>query len=292
MKTILVTGSGGFIGGHLVEQLSKEYRVVPFDKVIGLDIRSRGDLAKVFSMYKIDCVVHLAALAGVRPSIEDPLSYLETNVTGTMNLLEAMKVYNCKKIVFASSSSVYGNNLSGKPSEETDLRSPISPYAFTKASAEDILKLYSKTFDIDSISTRFFTVYGPNQRKDLAISKFIKAIKEDSEICVYGDGTQSRDYTFISDIINGIEKAVEKVVESEICECINLCSGHTISVNGIIQKLFKITGKEVKVKYEDKKLGDVNITYGNNEKAKKVLKWVPEVSIDEGLKQQLNGVIE
>lgn len=288
MKTILVTGSGGFIGGHLVEQLGKEYRVVPFDKVIGLDIRSKGDLAKVFSIYKIDCVVHLAALAGVRPSIEDPLPYLETNVTGTMNLLEAMKVYNCKKIVFASSSSVYGNNFSEEPSKEEDEKSPISPYAYTKATTEDLLKLYNKIFKIDSISTRFFTVYGPNQRKDLAISKFIRAIKEGSEITVYGDGNQRRDFTFISDIVDGIEKSVKKVLESEICECINLCSGNAVSVNEVIEKLFKITGKRVSVVHEEEKLGDVNLTYGNNERARLLLNWKPEVSIEEGLRQQFS----
>ena len=147
-------------------------------------------------------------------------------------------------------------------------------------------------YNIDSISTRFFTVYGPNQRKDLAISKFIRAIREGSEINVYGDGAQCRDYTFVGDIVSGINKSIEKVLENSMCECVNLCSGHTVSVNEVIKKLFKIAGKEVKVKYEDKKLGDVNITYGNNEKARKVLNWKPEVSIDEGLEQQFNGVIK
>ena len=292
MKTLLVTGSEGFIGSHLVKYLEGRYHIIHFDKVLGQDIKIKEDLEAVFSENKVDCVIHLAALAGVRPSIESPLLYLENNVTGTMNLLEVMNKYDCKKIVFASSSSVYGNNFSGEPSKETDERKPISPYAFTKASVEDMLKLYNSMYNIDSISTRFFTVYGPDQRKDLAISKFIRAIREGSEINVYGDGAQCRDYTFVGDIVSGIKKSIEKVLENNMCECINLCSGHTVSVNEVIKKLFKIAGKEVKVKYEDKKLGDVNLTYGNNQKALELLNWKPEVSIDEGLEQQFNGVIK
>ena len=284
----MVTGSKGFIGSHLMEHLSGKYNLIPFDKVIGLDVRSRNDLAKVFDIYRIDCVVHLAALAGVRPSMKDPTEYLRNNVEGTMNLLETMKEHDCKKIVFASSSSVYGNNLSGKCSSETDPKNPISPYAYTKSTVEDMLKLYHEVFGIDSISARFFTVYGPNQRKDLAISKFIQAVEEGSEIHVYGDGEQKRDYTFVEDIVDGIEKAIVKVLNNNMCECINLCSGHAVSVNEVIEKLFKIAGKETEVIYEDKKIGDVNMTFGDNQKAEILLNWKPKTSIDEGLKVQYN----
>ena len=286
MKTLLITGSEGFIGSHLVKKLENKYKIIHFDKVIGKDIRIQDDLESVFKKHKIDCVVHLAAFAGVRPSIEKPLLYVENNVKGTMNILEIMRKYHCKKIVFASSSSVYGNNFSNRSSIESDTKNPISPYAYTKATVEDMLKLYHETFGIDSISTRFFTVYGPNQRKDLAISKFIKAIKEDSEIHVYGDGEQSRDYTFVEDIVRGIEKSIEKVVKNNMCESVNLCSSHTVTVNELIAKLSHISGKVAKVIYEDKKLGDVNLTYGDNTKAKELLKWEPQVSIDEGLERQ------
>ena len=286
MKTLLITGSAGFIGSHLVKQLNGKYKIICFDKITGQDIRVKEDLEAVFKKHKIDCVIHLAAFAGVRPSIENPLLYLQNNVYGTMNLLETMRVYGCKKIVFASSSSVYGNNFTGHSSSETEAKKPISPYAYTKATVEDMLALYHETFGVDSISTRFFTVYGPNQRSDLAISKFIKAIKEDTEIHVYGDGKQSRDYTFVSDIVNGIEKTIEKVIKNDICECVNLCSGNTVTVNEVIAKLAEISGKTPKVVYEDKKLGDVNLTYGNNNKAKELLGWTPEVSIDKGLEIQ------
>lgn len=286
MKTLLITGSEGFIGSHLVKHLNDRYKIIHFDKVIGKDLRFKEEIEEVFKKYKIDCVVHLAGYAGVRPSIEKPLIYLDDNVRSTMNLLEVMKEYHCNKIVFASSSSVYGNNFLNKPSSETDTKNPISPYAYTKSTIEDMLKLYHETFGMDSISTRFFTVYGPNQRKDLAISKFIKAIKEDSEIHVYGDGTQSRDYTYIDDIVNGLERSIKLVIKNNICECINLCSSKPISVNKLLDKLFEISGKEVKIIYEDNKIGDVNLTYGNNKKAKELLHWSPKVSINEGLKLQ------
>lgn len=287
MKTLLITGSEGFIGSHLVKQLEGKYKILCFDKAIGKDIRIFEDLNDVFRKHKIDCVVHLAAFAGVRPSIEQPLLYLENNVKGTMVLLEVMRRYNCRKIVFASSSSVYGNNFSNKASSEIDEKRPISPYAYTKSTVEDMLRLYHDTFSFQSISTRFFTVYGPNQRTDLAISKFIKAIMEGSEIHVYGDGKQSRDYTYVGDIVSGIEKAIEKVLKTEdICESVNLCSNYTVTVNQLIEKISKIIGKKSNIVYEDKKLGDVNITYGDNTKAKKLLNWTPKVSIDEGLERQ------
>ena len=232
-KTYLVTGGAGFIGSSLADfLLKKDYKVVVIDnfcdfydpsikrnnvkdnldnpnyKLYEIDLRCKSDVEKVFRENKIDVVIHLAAMAGVRPSIENPILYQEVNCIGTQNLLEVMKEYGVKNLVMASSSSVYGNNKK-VPFKETDIVDyAISPYAATKKSNEVMTHVYHKLFNMNVIMLRFFTVYGPRQRPDLAINKFTRLMLNDEEVTMFGDGTTSRDYTYIDDIVSAIYSSI------------------------------------------------------------------------------------
>ena len=223
---ILITGGAGFIGSTLADKLLKENNEIvildnfndyynpqlkdsnvknnldnPNYKLYRGDICDKELVNKIFEENKIEKVVHIAARAGVRPSLENPLSYVQTNIYGTTVILEQMQKHNCKKLIFASSSSVYGNCTADKFSEDLKVTEPISPYAATKSSCEQIIYTFSKLYDINAVCLRFFTVFGPRQRPDLAIRKFIELIEKDEPIPVYGDGTTMRDYTFIDDIV-------------------------------------------------------------------------------------------
>ncbi|HCU07034.1 MAG TPA: epimerase [Holosporales bacterium] len=304
---ILITGVAGFIGSNLAEKLlSAGNRIVgldnfdPFyDKRIKLnnlqqlsknpyfsfyegDILDNALLNKLFSNEKIEIVIHLAAKAGVRPSILDPVGYYHTNVIGTLNILEAMKKYQVKKMVFASSSSVYGNNET-VPFMETDIVDfPISPYAASKKAGELLCHTYHHLYGFDIFCMRFFTVYGPKQRPDLAIHKFTKALINQEEIPFYGDGSSRRDYTHISDIINGIECAIEKIEGFNI---FNLGESKTTSLSELVEYLEKYTNEKAKLIKLPFQPGDVNITYANTEKARKLLNYHPTMNIDDGLKE-------
>lgn len=240
MKTILVTGAAGFIGSHLCERLiSQEDFVIGLDnfdsfynrkikesniqnllksdkfKLVEGDIR-KSDCVDSICKKDIDVIVHLAAKAGVRPSIEDPLSYSDVNINGTMVMLEAAKKFNIEKFIFASSSSVYGNNKKVPFSEVDNVDNPISPYAATKKAGELICYTYHNLYKINISCLRFFTVYGPRQRPDLAIHKFAKLIAAGKSIPVFGDGSMMRDFTFIDDIIDGVMAAIKKCSGYEI----------------------------------------------------------------------------
>ena len=251
-----------------------------------VDIRDINEMTRIFEENKIDAVAHLAAAAGVRPSIQDPLLYEEVNVRGTMNVLELMKKNNIKKFVCASSSSVYGNNEKVPFSEEDNVDRAISPYAATKKTCEIIAHTYFYLYNIDTVMLRFFTVYGPRQRPDLAIHKFTKMISRGEKIPFYGDGTTQRDYTYIEDIIDGVIKSIKYVEENKnVYEIINLGESETIS----LKKMVETIEKELKIKaildIQPMQDGDVNRTYANVSKAKEILKYKPETKFGDGIKK-------
>jgi len=270
MKTYLVTGGAGFIGSHLVDYLLnqnakvividdfntyydpkikwaniKEHQTNPNYTLVQGDICDFDLLESIYKQNKINTIVHLAARAGVRPSLEDPILYQEVNGRGTTNILELAKRYDVKKLVLASSSSVYGNNEKVPFSEKDIVDYSISPYAATKKANEVLGHVYHKLYHMDMIFLRFFTVYGPRQRPDLAIHKFAKLIDEGKPIPFYGDGSNARDYTFIEDIIDGVTKSIKYVEEnSNVYEILNLGESSPIRLDFMVKTLEDALGKK------------------------------------------------
>lgn len=250
------------------------------------DIRDKNGLQKIFENHKIDLVIHLAALAGVRPSIEKPLEYEEVNVRGTMNLWELCEKYNIKKFVCASSSSVYGNNEKIPFSEDDNVDRPISPYAATKKCGEILGHVYHHLYKIDMIQLRFFTVYGPRQRPDLAIHKFTKLISENKEIPFYGDGFTARDYTFIDDIIDGILKSIQYLETNEnIYETINLGENKVITLTEMVSEIEENLNKKAVKKLLPMQPGDVQKTNADITKAKNLIGYKPTTTFKNGIKK-------
>ena len=310
-KTYLVTGGAGFIGSSLADfLLKKDYKVVVIDnfcdfydpsikrnnvkdnldnpnyKLYEIDLRCKSDVEKVFRENKIDVVIHLAAMAGVRPSIENPILYQEVNCIGTQNLLEVMKEYGVKNLVMASSCGVYGNNKK-VPFKETDIVDyAISPYAATKKSNEVMTHVYHKLFNMNVIMLRFFTVYGPRQRPDLAINKFTRLMLNDEEVTMFGDGTTSRDYTYIDDIVSGIYSSINYVLNNnDVYEIVNLGNSSPISLKEMINTIAEVLNKEPKIKEMPMQQGDVNITYADISKAKEMLNYDPKTPFKEGIEK-------
>lgn len=304
----LITGGAGFIGSSLTERLLddnnkifvidnfndyydvnlKKKNIQPFlanknYKLYRGDICDRNLVKEIFRQNHIDVVVHIAARAGVRPSLEDPLEYVRSNIEGTINILENMKEFSCKKIVFASSSSVYGNCTAEKFSEDLKVTEPISPYAATKSACEQFLYTYSKLYGINAVCLRFFTVYGPKQRPDLAIRKFIELIEQDKSIPVYGDGSTMRDYTYIEDILNGICAAIE--YDKTPYEIINLGGGSPVTLSQMIRTIEKVLNKQAKIERLPMQPGDVNKTVSDISKAQKLLNYEPKTTFEEGIKK-------
>ena len=250
------------------------------------DIRNKEGLEKIFQKHKIDMVIHLAALAGVRPSIERPLEYAEVNITGTMNLWELCKDFQIKKFINASSSSVYGNNEKTPFSEDDSVENPISPYAATKKSTEILGHVYHHLYGIDMIHLRFFTVYGPRQRPDLAIHKFTKLISENKEIPFYGNGSTARDYTFIDDIIEGIHKSITHIEsQDQVYEIINLGESQVINLNEMVETIENELEKKSIKKNLPLQPGDVNKTNANIQKAKTLIGYQPRTHFQNGIKK-------
>lgn len=250
------------------------------------DIRDKNGLEKIFQNHPIDLVIHLAALAGVRPSIERPLEYEEVNVRGTMNLWELCNQFNIKKFVCASSSSVYGNNEKTPFSETDNVDQPISPYAATKKSGEVLGHVYHSLYGIDIIQLRFFTVYGPRQRPDLAIHKFTKLISENKEIPFYGDGNTARDYTYIDDIIDGILKSVDYLEKnSDIYEIINLGESEVVTLSEMLSEIEKNLNKTAIKKILPLQPGDVQKTSADITKAKNMIGYNPTTNFQNGTKK-------
>jgi UDP-glucuronate 4-epimerase len=305
MKT-LVTGAAGFIGSHLCQRLlAEEWNVVGVDnfddfydpeikrrniteclknknfQLVEADIRNGAAIDKVVAD-GIEIIVHLAARAGVRPSIEKPLLYADVNINGTMILLEAARKHSIKKFIFGSSSSVYGNNKKVPFSERDSVDFPISPYAATKKACELICHTYHYLYNIDITCLRFFTVYGPRQRPDLAIHKFAKLIEQDKPIPVFGDGSMMRDFTYIDDIINGTVAAMEKCAGFNIY---NLGESRPITVNDLIAEIEKALGRKAVKEYLPPQPGDVERTYADVTKAIEELGYNPTTTIEAGLKK-------
>jgi UDP-glucuronate 4-epimerase len=302
---ILVTGAAGFIGSHLCEKLiGQDFKVVGidnFDPFYDPKIKKRNlftienspnftfynqsitditALEKIFENHKFETIVHLAAKAGVRPSIKQPFAYHRTNIDGTLNLLELSRHHNLGRFVFASSSSVYGNNKVVPFSEDHSVDNPISPYAATKKAGELMCYTYHHLYKINIFNLRFFTVYGPRQRPEMAIHKFIRLIDNSKPIQVYGYGKPKRDFTYIDDIIQGIQKSIEKVEGYEI---FNLGESKTISTNGLIELIEKELGKQAFRQEMSMQPGDVEITYADISKAKNVLGYDPKTDLEEGI---------
>ena len=311
MKTYFITGGAGFIGSTLSERLVKEgNKVVVIDnfcdfynpkikennvkdliknenfKLYKEDIRDGQAVKKIFDENNIDVVVHLAAMAGVRPSIENPVLYQEVNCLGTQNILEEMKLHNVKNGAFVSSSSVYGNCKEVPFKEDMVVDFAISPYAATKKANEVMAHVYHKLYDMNIIMLRFFTVYGPKQRPDLAINKFTRLMLEDKEIPMFGDGTTSRDYTYVDDIVEGVIKSCDYVMNNkDVYEVLNIGNSSPISLREMIDVIANVLGVEPKINQLPMQPGDVEKTYADISKAKKLIGYEPKVTFEEGIKK-------
>jgi len=309
MQNILVTGGAGFIGSHLVDRLLGEgrWRVTVVDdfndfydlrvkranvsghfdqeqfQLVEADIRDRAALARVFAENSFDTIAHLAARAGVRPSLTEPLLYAETNITGTLHLLELARVHNVKQFVFGSSSSVYGINAKVPFSEDDPTGQPISPYAATKAAGEHLCHTYAHLHGIRCVTLRFFTVYGARQRPDLAIHKFAQLIEAGRPIPVFGDGTTRRDYTYIDDIISGVRAAINYTASD--FEVINLGESRTVELRELIVLLEKELGRAAVIDRQPLQPGDVPQTYADISKARRLLGYNPQTQIEEGIRR-------
>lgn len=309
MKQILITGGAGFIGSHLVDRLLSEgkWQITVVDdfndfyepaikrenvrrhlenlnyELRQIDIRDRAKLQQVFSERDFHTIVHLAARAGVRPSLLEPLLYAETNINGTLNLLELARQHGVEQFVFGSSSSVYGANAKVPFSEEDSIRNPISPYAATKAAAELLCHTYSHLYGLRCICLRFFTVYGARQRPDLAIHKFAQLISSGKSIPVFGDGTTRRDYTYIDDIIAGVCAAIN--FNAKDFEVFNLGESRTVELRELISLLEKELDQHAKIDWQPLQPGDVPQTYADITKAKEMLAYNPQTPIEDGIKR-------
>ena len=250
------------------------------------DIRDKKGLETIFQKYKIDMVIHLAALAGVRPSIERPMEFAEVNILGSMNLWELCKDYGIKKFICASSSSVYGNNEKIPFAETDNVDRPISPYAATKKCGEILGHTYHHLYHIDMIQLRFFTVYGPRQRPDLAIHKFAKIISDGGEIPFYGDGTTARDYTFVEDIVDGITKSIVYLENhNKVYEVLNLGENQVVSLKEMLVEIETNLDRKAKLNRLPMQAGDVQKTNADITKAKKMVGYTPKTNFQNGIKK-------
>ena len=309
MKNILITGGAGFIGSHLVDRLLSEggwkvsvvddfndfydpaikranlsvHEANPNYHLFEADLRDRPALESVFSKNEFGCIVHLAARAGVRPSLDQPQLYAETNINGTLNLLELARKHGIRQFVFGSSSSVYGINAKVPFSEDDPIRQPISPYAATKAAGELICHTYTHLYGIRCVCLRFFTVYGPRQRPDLAIHKFARLLSEGKSIPVFGDGSTRRDYTYIEDILAGVRAAIDYTASEY--EVINLGESRTVELRELISLLEKELGVEARIDRQPLQPGDVPQTYADISKARNLLGYNPKTQIEDGIQR-------
>ena len=307
MKKVLITGAAGFIGSNLSHRmLQAGYSVIGIDnfdsfydpqikhkaiqklalnpdfKLYEGDIRNRSLLDTVFEIEKPALVIHLAARAGVRPSIEQPELYYDVNVNGTLVLLEAMRKAGIKDLLFASSSSVYGNNKKVPFSETDSVDNPISPYAATKKAGELLCYTYHHLYNFNIFCLRFFTVYGPGQRPEMAIQQFGRKIAEGLPITLFGDGSTRRDYTFIDDITNGIIASSDNLIGYEI---LNLGNSDTISLIDLVHNIEETLGEKAIIEWQPMQPGDVEITFADISKAQKLIGYKPDYPVKKGLQK-------
>jgi UDP-glucuronate 4-epimerase len=302
---ILVTGAAGFIGSHSAEALiQRGWRVVGVDnfndfyspslkranvsavgsalEIEEADITDGPRMHKLIGSLKPQVILHLAAMAGVRPSIEQPAHYVKVNLDGTTHLLQAAVENKVSKFVFASSSSVYGNNPKVPFSEEDSVENPISPYAATKRAGELICHTYWHLYKLPIFCLRFFTVFGPRQRPDLAINKFTRLISQGKPIPFFGDGSTSRDYTFVADIVDGILASIEKCDRYRIY---NLGGSHPVSLTEMVQAIEQAVGKPAIIDRKPAQPGDVERTFADVSRASQELGYAPKVSFLEGIRR-------
>jgi len=304
---ILVTGGAGFIGSHLVEKLLNEGKqVICLDnfndfynpelkeenieqaqkhdncKLIKGDILDEQLLQEIFEEHDINKIVHLAALAGVRKSLASPQDYIDTDIKGTVNLLKKANQHNVEQFVFASSSSVYGESQDVPFQEDQATENQVSPYACSKKAAELFCKTYHNLYNLPVTILRFFTVYGPRQRPEMAIRKFTRKALAGEPIPKFGDGSSRRDYTYIDDVVHGLHQAVEKSFDFEI---FNLGNSETITLNELIDLIEEKTGQDIEIDQKPEQPGDVPVTYADISKAKEMLGYNPQTFIEEGLEK-------
>jgi UDP-glucuronate 4-epimerase len=309
-NVILITGGAGFIGSHLCEKLlSLGNRVIcldnfndfyapslkwenlnsiinnPFFTLFEGDIRDEECLNNLFKFHSPNLVIHLAAMAGVRPSLENPSLYYDVNINGTYKLLEICKSNYVKHFVFASSSSVYGNNKKLPFSESDPVDNPISPYAYSKKSGELLSYLYYHLYGMSIVCLRFFTVYGPRQRPDLAIRKFTESIINKILITLFGDGTAQRDYTYIDDIIDGVLKSINYVKLQRCYEIFNLGESSPITLTAMISEIEDQLQIKAECVYLPMQPGDVDMTYADINKSKRLLGYNPSTDFKKGLRK-------
>ena len=307
MKNVFITGVAGFIGSNLADTLLnlgmrvsgidnfdnfydpeikrkvvEKLKSYPGFKIFEGDIRDRKLLDQIFEAEKPELVIHLAARAGVRPSIEDPELYYDVNVTGTLVLLEAMRKAGLKDLLFASSSSVYGNNKKVPFSESDAVDNPISPYAATKKAGELLCYTYHHLYNFNIFCLRFFTVYGPGQRPEMAIQQFGRKITEGTPITLFGDGTTRRDYTFVGDIVAGILAAAGKLDGYQI---LNLGNSDTISLIDLVRGIEETLGRKALIEWQPMQPGDVEITYADISKARNLIGYKPDYPVKKGLQK-------
>jgi UDP-glucuronate 4-epimerase len=308
-ERVLITGGAGFIGSHLSaalirrgcgvavldnlndfydpkfkrRNLAEVLRAGAFEFILA-DIRDRTTVRALFDRVRPDVLIHLAARAGVRPSVENPLLYYETNVTGTAYLLEACRDYGTAKVIFASSSSVYGTRTPTPFREDALLLSPASPYAATKLAGEAMLHSFANCYGIRGLALRFFTVYGPRQRPDLAINKFVRLIRIGEPIQLFGDGSSARDYTWIDDIVAGIFAAIAYEPPTGY-DVFNLGNSRPISLEELVGLIEQSTGKRAKRVYTDQAVGDMVATCADIAKAETLLGYRPATTIAEGIRR-------
>ena len=302
----LVTGGAGFIGSHVCERLLQAGHSVwalddlnpfyspavkernlreitalnkPFTFLLS-ELSDVKSLENLFKQIRFDQVIHLAARAGVRPSLDEPEFFQQVNVEGTVNILEAARRHGVKKVVLASSSSVYGVNKKVPFAESDPVFSVISPYAASKLACEALGHVYHHVYGMDVTMLRFFTVYGPRQRPDLAIHKFARLISAGKPIPVYGDGSTARDYTYISDIVDGVIACTERKFAYEI---FNLGGSETVSLSRLIELLEQAFGKKAIIERHPNQPGDVPLTYADSTKSKNLLNYAPKMKIEQGI---------
>ncbi|SNS30115.1 UDP-glucuronate 4-epimerase [Anaerovirgula multivorans] len=321
MSRIMVTGGAGFIGSNLIDELLRTHnKVVAVDnfndyynpkikennikdildnmrrlsiepdsfKLYREDIRDREKMEEILTNHEITIIIHLASMAGVRPSIEKPNLYYDVNINGTLALLEVARKNPVNKLIFASSSSVYGNNQKIPFEEDDSVDYPISPYAASKKAGELICYTYHHLYEMSIACLRFFTVYGPRQRPDLAINKFTRLMMTDQPIPVYGDGSTQRDYTFIGDIVDGIMKTIDWIDKKEKkYEIFNLGGSKKITLNEMIATIEKALNIKAVVNRLPIQPGDVDKTFADISKAREILGYHPSKAFEEGIKDYI-----
>lgn len=310
MKRYLITGAAGFIGSWLTERLiERGDSVVGFDnfdpfyeraikqanlatagkserfEMVEGDLRDPEAVSGLFRAGPFDAVVHLAARAGVRPSLADPAGYVETNLTGTVHLLEAMRSADIRRLVFASSSSVYGNNRKVPFHEEDRVDFPISPYAATKKAGEEICHVYHAVHGFAVLALRFFTAYGPRQRPEMAIHAFTRRIFAGEPIPVFGDGSMERDFTYVDDVVDGVVAAADRVADEDAFHIVNLGESEPVRLGWLVEKLEEATGREARIDRHPVPPGDVERTYADISRAREILGYDPRIGLEEGLRR-------